>query len=486
MAVRNNRQKYTSLRKKYPVFSYQSYHYRWVNKDTLEVGFVFEVGDDHTFRPSWLIRFGPQALPMLLSDIEERMVFQLGMIEMLSYWKAFCSPVIRLNAGHLSFQKQSWWKKLYHHGLGEFFYSNGIAIPGDELLAFEHGPDVCPETSAGNHSCADGANKALNAALLPIGGGKDSVVTLELLKAAGVKLIPFVVNPREATDHVLLAGGLKPSDGIIMERKIDQLLLTLNGQGYLNGHTPFSALLAFASTFAAFLCNIPVVALSNESSASEPTIPGTNINHQYSKSFEFELDFRHYIQAILGGKVNYFSLLRPLNELQIAAFFARFTQYHPVFKSCNAGSKLDIWCCVCPKCLFTFVILAPFLYPERLTAIFGMDLFEEQDLMHTLDELCGLTGVKPFECVGTIDEVNMALTCVVGLLSRDQKPLPLLLNHYANGPLYGKYRSREIMNLLEITDNRHCLPDQLLNFLNKELMMSTSMFSCRLSKLCRE
>lgn len=68
------------------------------------------------------------------------------------------------------------------------------------------------------------------------------------------------------------------------------------------------------------------------------------------------------------------------------------------------GSKEEEWkwCCKCPKCLFVYTILSPYLYKEKLIDIFGKDLFEEESLLNTFIELTGNGETKPFECVRNI------------------------------------------------------------------------------------
>lgn len=171
-------------------------------------------------------------------------------------------------------------------------------------------------------------------------------------------------------------------------------------------------MLAFYSLLVSAVTGVRDVALSNESSANEPTIPGTEINHQYSKSVEFEEDFRDYVKNHLGDINHYYSHLRPYCELEIAQFFAQYPPYFEVFKSCNAGSKTDIWCCNCPKCLFAYIILSPFIDDATMIHIFGEDLLNKPSLQQYFDELSGIAEVKPFECVGTVDEVNRALEMI--------------------------------------------------------------------------
>ena len=143
------------------------------------------------------------------------------------------------------------------------------------------------------------------------------------------------------------------------------------------------------------------------------TIPGTDINHQYSKSLEFEEDFRSYVATYMNDVAHYYSYLRPLTELQIAERFAQYPAYFKVFKSCNAGSEQNIWCCRCSKCLFAYIILSPFIDKETMVSIFGEDLLDNWNMKTYFDELTGIAEVKPFECVGTVDEVNKALQMVL-------------------------------------------------------------------------
>jgi hypothetical protein len=245
--------------------------------------------------------------------------------------------------------------------------------------------------------------------IVPIGGGKDSVVTLEELKEDN-EVIPFIINPRGATlDCARMAGFAALDEIVVLEREIDENLLTCNKQGFLNGHTPFSAMLAFYTLLVSYGTGVCDIALSNEASANEATVLGTEINHQYSKSLEFENDFRQYVQDYMKNCAHYYSYLRSFSELQIAEKFAQYSQYFPVFRSCNAGSKENKWCCNCPKCLFAYIILAPFIDKTTLLQIFGENLLNKPEMERFFNQLTGKEVTKPFECVGTVEEVNAAL-----------------------------------------------------------------------------
>lgn len=403
----SNATKYDDFRKAYPEFFYNGYQCN-VQPDGLHIAFSFQIGHDIAFRPETFI----PARPFLRFDQPKdrlgQLVFNIGMIELISYWKCLCPPTVVVRCGNLSPQQAAFWKKVYFHGLGEFFYLNGIEASIDDFLNFrcEGEPQPAPPVGA-VPTGADGY-------LVPIGGGKDSVVTLELLKAnSPTRPVPLIMNPRGATIGCIEAAGYTMDEVLVIHRTIHPRLLELNQDGALNGHTPFSAMLAFYTLLAAQLSGIPNIALSNENSANESTVAGTEVNHQYSKSLEFEDDFRCYCRDFVSPQFNYFSFLRPLSELQIAMLFSRYGQYHDVFRSCNAGSKQDVWCGGCPKCLFAFIILSPFIAPARLEQIFGKNLLNDTDLGHFFDQLTGKAETKPFECVGTISEVHTALALAI-------------------------------------------------------------------------
>ena len=384
-------EKYQALRQRYPVFEYLAYHHE-VTDAGLRLWFDFRMGDVE-FHPTALV----ERRPFLDFSVDiDDIVFNIGMIELVSYWKCACPPVVKVLCGKLSDEQVSFWRKLYWNGLGEFYYTNGI---DESLEAF-----MKVHCEPGGRISAFHRIQNTDKYLVPIGGGKDSVVTLELLHRAGKTVRPLIMNPRGATVECARVAGFPIDEVLVIRRTIDPTLLDLNAKGYLNGHTPFSAMLAFYTRLASALSGIPNVALSNENSANESTVLGSSVNHQYSKSLEFEDDFRAYSPSF-----NYFSFLRPLSELQIAMLFSRYTAYHDVFRSCNVGSKQDIWCGHCAKCLFAYIILSPFIKPARLNQIFGKSMLDDLSLKHEFKQLIGEAETKPFECVGTVSEVRQAL-----------------------------------------------------------------------------
>jgi hypothetical protein len=448
-------QKYDDLRLKYPVFVFEAFDYN-LQESRLIATYKFALGDSITFQPSIEIQVPDTGQQFALEDsILRNMVFHMGMIELISYWKCACPPNVIIKTALLSEKQIEWWKKLYFNGLGEFFYLNGIQASSNDFMHIRCDSDTIFTAS----------NLELNQEyIVPIGGGKDSVVTLELLKLTGYTCIPFIINPRGATLSCIETAGYQINQILSMKRTIDPELLRLNGLGFLNGHTPFSAMLAFSSLMVAYLHGNANIALSNEASANESTVPGSTINHQYSKSFEFEADFRHYYQTYITPSINYFSYLRPLNEVQIARIFSTLPAYHSVFKSCNVGSKTDSWCGHCPKCLFVYTLLSPFLSRGNLNKIFDKELFSDISLLNYLDELTGVAKVKPFECVGTLDEVNSALSITAQI--DDYKDLPLI-EHYLK--TRKKDLSENFQILLHSFNTEHFLSLDQVQLLKKAL-----------------
>lgn len=460
MGFKDNSFLYKKLREKHRVFIYENYTINF-ERGGLYIEYLFKMPKDIEFRPSLYIPASQVFQPTQISgNMLRNLVFHIGMIELISYWKTACPPEVIVKPHKLTDSQAKWWKSLYYKGMGEFFYTNNIKANYDDFIKILNHKDSGKSFSVSHLNKQSGF-------IIPVGGGKDSVVTLELLKNYEPCTIPMVINHRQATRQTIETAGYNLSNVIEVNRSLDKKMLSLNDEGYLNGHTPFSALLAFVSLLISTGAKTKYIALSNESSANEATIPGTEINHQYSKSYEFEKDFRNYVSENICTGIDYFSFLRPLNELQIARLFARYPQYHHVFKSCNAGSKNDIWCCNCSKCLFVFIILSPFLEPDSLKNIFGENLFEKTELTDCFNELTGASKHKPFECVGTIEEVNVAVCMAIDrYFPGDEKPA--LLKHYIRSSQYEEYRDKG-HGLLNILQDKHYLPGKMYEFLEKEV-----------------
>ena len=419
----NNLENFISKRNTYPLFVYNGYEIK-ENKSEISIKYDFEIEGLSHFNPTWTFKKENNfSIEKLGISFFNNLVFNLGMVELVSYWKLTCSPKVVINCACLDEVQINWWKKLYLNGLGEFLYTNGIydyLIKNSvELMQIE-----CNSKYRYEASFIDGT---LTGNLIPVGGGKDSVVTLELLKNYKKTNTCYIVNPRGASSSTAKIAGYE--DFYAPKRTLDKNMLELNKEGYLNGHTPFSAILAFSSYIAAVILNKKYIVLSNESSANEPNVEGTNINHQYSKSLEFENDFRFYCKEYLcKNGPEYFSLLRPWSEWRIVKEFAKYNKYFKDFKSCNVGSKQDIWCENCPKCLYVYIMLSAFLSEESISNIFNSNMLDNGNLRGIFEGLINQNKDKPFECVGTKEEINLSINMF--LRKNKEKQIPELLKSY--------------------------------------------------------
>lgn len=399
--------RYKDLRKKYPKFVYEKYSYK-ISGDNLEIFFDFSIEPTIKFRPKIIIENVSLELVERVGDRKlNNLIFHLGLMEIPSYWKTTCSPEIEIRAGYLNIGQINWLKDLIMNGMGQFFYENKINFIRQNFLkitSFEKNDNrqKVPRTLLGTLK---------GRYLVPVGGGRDAIVTLELLKKQKKKYNAFLLNPTRAAKEVLKVAKIK--NPLIVKRGIDPTLLKLNKKGYLNGHTPFTAVLSFLSVFCAVLFDYKNIVFSLERSADEGNVKylGKIINHQWSKSSEFERMFKNYCKKYLTSGVKYFSLLRPYTELEISRMFLKYPRYFSVFSSCNVGSKTNQrWCGNCPKCLFVYATFYPFLEKKKLLKIFGRDIFQNKKLLPTMKGLLGQGRAKPFECVGTKRESQLAFS----------------------------------------------------------------------------
>lgn len=373
-----------------------------------------------------------QAIPQdLLASLLQSLLLILG----ISYWKLYCPKDIEIASFSLSKEQAVFWNAVYTKGLGEFFYKNQIDYRG--LVAFPFGeeqkvsrPAFVQPSSRLLQTNKTTAGKQ-DRSLLLVGGGKDSLVSAELLKKTKRPFTAFVVNPRSIHEETISVMG---AEQITLKRELDPKLFALNKEkGVYNGHVPATAMVNFLSLFAAVLYDYRSIIASNEKSANYGNVEylGEEINHQWSKSEEFERLFQSYVGKFITPDIQYFSLLRPMTELKITEIFTQYEQYFPVFSSCNRNFRVSSsdektsplsspkrrgdkarWCGECPKCLFVFIMLAAFLSKEKVLGIFGKNLFTNEQLIPLFRELLGVGEIKPFECVGTPEEVRYAMYLV--------------------------------------------------------------------------
>ena len=406
----------------------------------------------------------------------------LHLIAGVSYYKAGIPGELRVETGALTADTAEFLHELYFHGLAEFAYQNKLDL--SERLAFL--PPLQGEGRGGDGVRSDApANQnhphptlplkerapALNLSrrtLLPIGGGKDSLVSVELCKSINEPATAVWIG-----DSALIAACAERTGlpRLNVKRHIAPELFEYNRQGAWNGHVPVTAINSAILVCAAILYGYDAIAFSNERSASSATLEylGRQINHQWSKSIDFERLLRGQIQAHVAADLDYFSLLRPWSELAVAREFARHSQYDTVFSSCNRNFRIlgehpsDRWCGQCPKCHFVFLALAPFIAKPRLLKIFGRNLLDDASLAPGFDALLEYQDHKPFECVGEGRESRAAM---YALTQRAEWREDALVVRFAKDILPQLDRSALTFEPLLASAAEHFLPARFASVLN--------------------
>jgi hypothetical protein len=376
--------------------------------------------------------------PFVLDDARaaaaERALRLLHLVAGVSYYKAAVPAEIRIDGYAIDAATAALIEDLYVHGLGEFAYRNGLNLHGRirfpvDLPPPPHAgegwgggdPSQPPPSALRAPSPASGGRVSAlglhDHALVAIGGGKDSLVSIEALRELGVGQTVTWIGGSQLIAACAARTGLPTLN---IGRQLAPQLFEYNRQGACNGHIPVTAVNSAILVFAAVLLGFDQVVFSNERSASYGSIiPGTGeVNHQWSKGWQFESAFGDYVQQRIAADLRYYSLLRPLSELAVARQFAKSDRYDAWFSSCNRNFHLlgerpaARWCGVCPKCHFVFLALAPFMPKPRLTAIFGRNLLDDPGQAAGYDALLEYQDHKPFECVGEGRESRAAMAAL--------------------------------------------------------------------------
>lgn len=356
----------------------------------------YALDDRLFFTETFTIPVGDGAAPEEL----ESLLALLHWVAGVSYYKVAAPPRLEFEAAPPPPAAAALLRALYGEGLGEFAY--GAGLPAPPSPTFDERGAAPPAT--------DWSARPAHV-LVPVGGGKDSAVAIEIVRAA-VDPVLFSLGDATAIARTAAAAGLP---WIAARRTLDPQIAELNERGALNGHVPVTAIVACAALLAAALNGLEAVALANERSASHGSLEwaGIDVNHQFSKGRRAEVLLR--AAAREAGGPEPFSVLRGAGELSIARAFARLERYHAAFTSCNATFRLDpglrasTWCGDCAKCRFVFLALAPFSDPQALREIFGADLLDDPDQVAGFALLIAHGGLKPFECVGEERESVAAL-----------------------------------------------------------------------------
>ncbi len=367
---------------------------------------VYAFDDGPELTETVTIPGAPFTLDTARAQAVEQAVRLLHLMTGVSYYKAAVPNEIRIDGYAIDAATAVLMEQVYVHGLGEFAYRNGLSLHG--RVRFPVGapaPAAVPAAGLREH------------ALVAIGGGKDSLVSIEALRGAGIDQTVTWVGGSQLIAACAARTGLPTLN---IGRALAPELFEYNRQGAWNGHIPVTAINSAIMVLAALLHGVDQVVFSNERSASYGSmIPGTGeVNHQWSKGWAFEQAFGAYVQSHVAVDLHYYSLLRPLSELAVARQFARTDHYDAHFSSCNRNFHLlgerptNRWCGVCPKCHFVFLALAPFMSKPRLVGILGRNLLDDPAQTAGYDALLEYQDHKPFECVGEGRESRAAMAAL--------------------------------------------------------------------------
>jgi len=345
----------------------------------------------------------------------------LHLVAGVSYYKAAVPPEIRIEGYDIDAATSALLQDAYIHGLGEFAYRNGLDLH-DRIRFPARTPAGAPSGATAAGITAAGAPALQPHALVAIGGGKDSLVSIEALRALGVEQTVTWIGGSQLIRACAERTGLPTLN---LGRQLAPELFEYNRLGAWNGHIPVTAVNSAIMAFAAIVLGVDQVVFSNERSASygsvilapDGSVTG-EVNHQWSKGWAFEQAFAAHLQSHVAADLRYYSLLRPLSELAVARQFARIDQYDAHFSSCNRNFHLlgerpvNRWCGTCPKCHFVFLALAPFMPKPRLVGIFGRNLLDDAAQAPGYDALLEYRDHKPFECVGEGRESRAAMAAL--------------------------------------------------------------------------
>ncbi len=336
-----------------------------------------------------------------------RLVFLLAGV---SYYKTAAPPVIDLGQHALTEAQHAFLREFYLQGLGEFAYRNNLDLTPLRIEA--------PRAAAADPVQAAAREPGGRRVLVPFGGGIDSIVTVEQIRTRADAALFVVSRPADRYDAIEQPAAVTGLRVVRAEREIDPQLLRSAELGFRNGHVPVTGILSAIAVLAAVLGDRDAVVMSNEWSASVPTLEyhGRPVNHQFSKSEAFEAAFQTVLTQTQAPMPGYFSWLRDRTELWVGREFAALGRYHASFRSCNKAfyadpaRRLGHWCGQCDKCCFIDLILAPFLPASALRRIFAVagEPLDAPGLAARFRSLLG-AGSKPFECVGEVTECRAAV-----------------------------------------------------------------------------
>lgn len=365
-------------------------------------------------------------------NILNNFLFHLHIALWISYYKSYPTNELIVESWFLDDFQINFWKTFYINWLWEFLYKNNISPKW--LFEFKNNSKKIYKKKDFVIS---------EKALVSVWWWKDSIVSIELLKKAWIDIDLFVFWKKD--DLKFSTSNIANKKILLVNRKISPNLFILNKNWYYNWHVPITWIIAFVKETVAYLYSYKYLVLSNEKSANFWNIhwKWIDINHQYSKSLNFEKHFWKYVELYINSNIKYFSLLRGMYEVKIAELFSKlWKKYFSTFSSCNNNFKINnnkinnklIWCNNCPKCAFVFSILKSYLNKKEIISIFWEDLYEKKDLEKIFRELLWISWIKPFECVWEREEVIFSM--YKSLFLYDKNPIPYILKIFKKDVLY--------------------------------------------------
>lgn len=126
-------QKFNILREKYKEFIYKDFEIREENNNII-IKYFFEIPGLTKFEPTITIEKRNIKFNSIEDNLVKEMVFNLGMVEAISYWKSICAQKLIVECGSLDSEQIEFFKKLFYLGLGEFRYINNIKIDEKDFI----------------------------------------------------------------------------------------------------------------------------------------------------------------------------------------------------------------------------------------------------------------------------------------------------------------------------------------------------------------
>ena len=337
-------------------------------------------------------------------QVLDRALFLAFILIGTSYYKSHPTQNIFL-IDNIDKNQATFFTTVYQEGLSQFAYENHLTR--QNLATFKE---------AGDYTAEPPLDYTGKGKIVLESGGKDSLLTATLLSEKNEDFTPVYVSTTGKYPKVLDELGKKPT---IITRKID--IKNLKKAKGLNGHIPATYIIQTLALIQAILDNKNEVITSIGQEGIEPAtkLGDLEINHQWSKTPAAEKLYNDYLHKYISKNLSVKSPLRDYTELEIAEQFAKkcWAKFGEKFSSCNIANYKQgeineelSWCGKCPKCANSYLLFCPFIPAKEQQKLFnGRDLFPDPDLTETFKGLLGYDGImKPFECVGTIEELRKA------------------------------------------------------------------------------